>query len=47
MLKELNIALFADADNCGLEYSHFDNTLFQLNEMGNVCLLYTSDAADD
>ena len=36
MLKELNIALFADADNCGLEYSHFDNTLFQLNEMGNV-----------
>ena len=39
MLKELNIALFADADNCGLEYSHFDNTLFQLNEMGNVVYL--------
>ena len=36
MLKELNIALFADADNCGLEYGHFDSTLFQLNEMGNV-----------
>lgn len=36
MLNELNIALFADVDNCGLEYSHFDNTLFQLKEMGDV-----------
>ena len=36
MLKDLNIALFADADNCSLEYSDFDNKLFQHNEMGNV-----------